>query len=111
MDLPVKYIYVVSHPETKDVVYVGCSKNVESRARGHALTMSSPLYRFINGLVKSGLFPVFTIVERYEGHDPLPVENKWILEYYNKGCSLLNRRIPGVKKKGKCYFTLVDNTI
>lgn len=109
MSGPTKYVYVVSHPDSNEVVYVGCSKNVELRGRQHALDNSGVLYKFINDLLKEGKYPVITVVEKFDGYGYTEAESRWILKYYNMGCKLLNRKIPGVKKAGKQYFTIVNN--
>lgn len=106
-----KYIYTISHPLTKQIVYVGASVNVEARAKSHVGTTHyySSCSHWLSSLLKEGLFPVFTIVDKTD-EDWRELERKYIVKFFNEGHPILNSQCKGLKLKNEDKFVLIDLT-
>lgn len=103
-----KIIYTISHPITKEVVYVGATFNLEQRALQHLHTKVE--YRatnWIEDLLENGMTPIFTAI-KYAGEDWREVEKAYINELIESGAKLFNREAKPTKKK---HLVIVNNLI
>lgn len=85
-------IYCLKHPETKEVRYVGQSKNIRKRyLDGHLRsprTSNYPVSRWVNKLLDLGLTPEIEVLEYC--NNPIDSEKMWIDKFKAEGARLLN---------------------
>ena len=88
-------IYDLSDPRTNEVRYVGKSVNPKERLATHVREArnGSILHckRWIDGLLKQGLFPVMGILEVTDKENANEVESYWIRTLRFLGADLTNR--------------------
>lgn len=86
----ITYIYTISQPVTKNVIYVGKAINVEARVKQHMnLGLYSCVTNWMKALIESELKPVFTIVDKTDSNWR-ELEKEWILKFIADGHDLLN---------------------
>lgn len=74
-------VYLLRHPETNKIIYVGCTANVPQRKANHR-------HRFN---IKLSFRPLFEEVETFNTkYDGLRKEDALIAEYKKKGAKLYN---------------------
>lgn len=90
------YIYILSHPITFEVKYVGKTVNPKKRLNQH-LYPDNELYisRWTRKLMKEGLKPLFTIIEECDDTKWQEREMFYIADYRSKGVQLANLSIGG----------------
>ena len=89
-------IYVLKHPLTKEVRYVGKANNTSKRLASHmrdSVCRDTPVYRWVRKLAAAGLRPVAEVIEVCED-DWKQAEIRHIAEYRKKG-RLLNVAMGG----------------
>jgi len=104
----IKSVYIISHPETKEIVYVGCTKNIDQRALVHENSITD-LGNWIKNLIELNLKPVYTIAEMAPEYGYSEIERKWILKYHQEGCKLFNKHIPGISRKHIRNFIIINS--
>jgi predicted GIY-YIG superfamily endonuclease len=72
------YIYVLRHPVTKEVRYVGQTANLEQRLYAHCHTVVTDTYkhRWVRLLRKQQLYPEMLVLEAVPGGATLTKETK-----------------------------------
>lgn len=114
-----KIIYTISHPLTKEIVYVGCTKNYIQRvAAYYHLTDKRTITRWIIELRKQDIEPKFDIIDEVENDLSFFFETYWIHQLTTWGCNLLNtnKTIPmkyknpnrNIPKRKVYYFENVE---
>lgn len=92
------YIYILRCPDTNDIRYVGCTRFPTHRKREHCLHAikepKSRLQIWLKGLRDNTKQPIFEIIDTFKA-ETLAVwergkEARWIQDYREQGCSLLN---------------------
>lgn len=84
-------IYVLRHPETKEIRYAGKASNPNKRLLSHINDMyrrDYPVYRWMRKLKEDGLCPELIIVGWFE--DWVSAEQRLIEVLRARGCNLLN---------------------
>jgi hypothetical protein len=91
-------VYLIRDPDTKEVVYVGRSFQVEERVKNHIWNARSktgrkgPLQVWILNLLSIGKKPEFIIAQSNIPWELGAIwENAWMLTYYFRGAKLLNK--------------------
>lgn len=86
------YIYTISHPLTKAVVYVGATENFETRKYAHlqSYRKKNKVGVFIDGLYSQSISPLIEIIEECTPDEMLIMETYWISQMEAWGFSLLN---------------------
>lgn len=100
-------IYNVSHPVTGEIVYVGLTRNLEQRAKGHCCAPTDT-GEWIRTIAKDGHSPVFTALEKITCKDignATKIERKYISQYTDLGHKLFNR-MPGCGKKAQQFIVI-----
>lgn len=93
-------IYSISHPETKDVVYIGQSSSFDSRKIAHLNYSKNPsVNSFMLKLKLDGLAPVFSEIEKCEREISNERERFWI-KHFSENFKLFNC-LQGRPKKEK----------
>ncbi len=96
------YIYTISHPFTNEVVYVGCTKNIKSRAASHCNSKNeSAIANWIRALADQFILPKIDTIEVCESEDMLYLEGYWINQLQQWGFKLLNVNNANYFKKTK----------
>ena len=104
-----KYLYTISHPDTKEIVYVGASAYVEERAKQHMTTnQNQELTDFIYSLVVNCKRPLFTVLFEMD-ENWRETERDYIIKLIEEGCPLLNKQIRGYRNKDY-QFDIIDLT-
>lgn len=92
------YIYTLEHPITKEVRYVGKTKNPKERFHNHCNRLHnehSHKRNWINSLKKEGLRPVMKILDEVLDSDWKYWEKYWILQLRCWGFNLVNHTSGG----------------
>ena len=87
------FIYSLSDPRTKEIRYIGKSRNPRNRLRDHisyCRTEHTHKSCWILGLVKRGLAPVMEIVDETTEELWAPLEAAYIQFFRDQGCRLVN---------------------
>ena len=86
------YIYVLKHPETLEIRYVGLTRFPVKRLNNEInYPHTKHLRNWVNSLKQSGLKPLMEVVEESEeGALCDAAERKWIAEMKSRGCRLIN---------------------
>lgn len=95
------FIYIVKHPITLEVRYVGQTCKGKSRFRKHLITVKpQPISCFIQSLISNSLLPIFEIIEYCEV-SKLDEREKYWISYYRSICTnLLNLTDGGKTTRG-----------
>lgn len=94
-----KYIYALADPHTKEIRYIGCSKNVSNRYSKHCncTQIENPhKYKWIEELRRTYDRPILILLEEFDEvqeNEAKATETKWILFYKDK-VRLTNVRMP-----------------
>ncbi len=117
-----QYIYVLKHPISDEIVYVGKTKNVKRRSSDHfrlpkgADKYKTNLGRWRFELISGGLKPILEVIHECTKDDVDKYEKEFIYKYKSLGLNLLNmtdggdglqypsdevRRKIGLKSKGR----------
>ena len=88
-------IYVLKHPRTDEVRYVGWTKQgVDKRLREHIREavrgQRTHRHRWLLSLVSIGLEPAFEVIEHGTGDGWSEAERRWIAFYRSYGARLVN---------------------
>lgn len=86
------YIYILQHPVTEDVRYVGKTNNPERRMRHHLSNQSkngARIKNWIKSLKKNGLKPYMTVIDETD-NDWQELEMYWISQFKSWGFNLTN---------------------
>jgi hypothetical protein len=92
-------IYALKDPDTDEIRYIGRSKNIGSRYRGHIAgckTSALPSGVWIAELLKNGKKPALELLQ--EHCNPIQVEEQWISWGRKQGFNLLNIASGGYKE-------------
>src|SRR5665213_2683849 len=87
-----RFVYILKHPITGEIRYVGCTTDPEKRLRSHISCCRNRSYEkeiWIADLLDKGLRPVMEVIECTD--QPGARERFWILHYRRAGALLLNR--------------------
>lgn len=88
------FIYVLKHPETGEVRYVGKAKDPRDRYHSHIHASKSssklPVVRWIAKLKQDGLLPIMEMIELTPDENFAKREQAWVAHYRSKVSSLLN---------------------
>jgi hypothetical protein len=85
------YIYVLKHPITNEIRYVGLTRFPAKRLNNEInYPHTTHLRNWVNSLKKESLHPVMEVVEEAEEDLACAVEKKWIADMRAKGCNLIN---------------------
>lgn len=85
------YIYVLKHPETLEIRYVGLTRYPTKRLNDElSCPHTKHFANWINSIKKLGLKPIMEIIEDTEEGAACDAERKWITEMKLRGCRLLN---------------------
>ena len=98
----VRFIYTLSHPITKEIRYIGQTKNLENRLNVHindSKIKTSYVNKWINSLVKTGLKPVMEILEECNNEDIDDNEILYIALFKSGGFRLTNSESGGCTNK------------
>lgn len=108
-------IYVLLHPETEEIRYVGWTKNtLQQRLQSHVeeankyqKTGKGKTYKnmWVLSLIREGLRPIIRLVEETE--TPGEAERKWIAHYRSIGARLTNGTDGGIGSMG-ARWTLTE---
>lgn len=77
-------IYVLKHPVTGEVRYVGKANNANARLKSHirdAMRRKTPVYKWINSLMSEGLAPIMEVIRECTHDDWEHVEKETIASY------------------------------
>ena len=85
-------IYLLSDPRTDTPRYVGVTKDLNQRMRGHLSNRKATTHRsnWINILIALGLKPVLTVLEIVPDYQREDAERAWILGFRQSGADLVN---------------------
>lgn len=95
-------VYIIKHPETLEIFYVGQTRSLARRALQHIKVAAhrrrdhwtmKPIYisGWILSLLALNMLPVFEVVEHCQGEDEaLAAESRWIEKLTAEGADLLN---------------------
>ena len=83
------YVYSISHPETKEEVYIGLTRQLEKRMRAHN-TKETFVGRWVKDIRKEGFLPVFNILYKGKKIDSQKMEAEFIIQRLASGISLFN---------------------
>jgi GIY-YIG catalytic domain len=89
-------VYVIIHPITKQIVYVGQTGNFKKRQMAHIKSgfrgaKYNPIRKWLFDLRQQGLTPEFKAVEHCDDEESsLEAETKWVYHYRRLGAELLN---------------------
>lgn len=86
-------IYALCHPVTEEIRYIGKAKNSNSRLKTHlsdSKRRKTPVYDWINNLLKNNLSPKVIILETVSIEAWKETETKIIKKYREQGFRLLN---------------------
>ena len=92
------YIYTLEHPITKEIRYVGKTKNLEERLKNHinkAHNKNSHKTNWIESLKKKGLRPILKVVEEVPNNEWRYWEKFWISIFKSWGFRLVNHTSGG----------------
>lgn len=92
------YIYVLEDPITKNIRYVGKTKNPKMRFHNHCNkqhNVKSHKRNWINSLKNKGLKPIMSIIDEVSENDWHFWEKYWILQLKIWGCDLTNHTSGG----------------
>lgn len=99
------FIYVIKHPITKEIRYVGQSSVGKKRFKTHVeiakCKNKTPVQKFINKYIALNLIPIFEEIEYCESADLNHREIHWIDFYKKHEYKLLNLTIGGEGAKGR----------
>ena len=98
----VRFIYTLSHPTTKEIRYIGQTKNIKQRLAGHIYdSKKGQLYtnRWINSLIDKGLKPVIEVLEECTVEDVDDNEILYISLLKSWGFRLTNSESGGNRQK------------
>lgn len=85
------YIYVLRHPETNEVRYVGKTVDLKDRMKGHKQLGRTRCDNWKRALAAFGLLPTFEVVETVQpGKNWKERECYWIKHYREAGADLTN---------------------
>jgi len=101
MDL---YIYSLIDPFSKMVMYIGCTKNLDTRLYGHIAEskdykngVTTDKDMWIKHLLSCGRKPVLDVIGKCSNVDSVFCEQYWIAYYRCINPNLLNKSIGGNK--------------
>jgi len=86
-------IYVLKHPETRQVFYVGATSNIATRYKSHLSSNQNPhnaKNQIIRSLKSHGMKPIMEVVCVCDYQDSHNKENEYIQLYKDQGCLLVN---------------------
>jgi group I intron endonuclease len=92
------FIYILKHPETNAVRYVGKTNNIKNRWFNHlskAKTKKAHVYSWIKSLLKRGISPIMEVIEECTIDNWETREKYWISYYKESGCKLCNMTTGG----------------
>ena len=93
------YIYVIRHPLTGHILYVGQTANVEARKRGHGrMTRYTPFQAFLQWCANMNYEPDLEIIATTHCGNADAVEATVIEQLQREGHPLLNSVRPDVRK-------------
>jgi len=90
------YIYILSHPITNEIKYVGKTNSIKRRLQGHIDYARNPKKKrryvsyWILKLLKEDLRPILTVLEECDDTNWIERERYWINFYKNQSCKLCN---------------------
>lgn len=95
-------IYIIKHPITNEIRYVGQTSQGIKRFRQHIIAKDrkQPVSCFIKSLLKQNLNPIFEIVEYVNIKQLDEKEIFYIKKFKNEGCYLLNLTNGGKSIRG-----------
>ena len=98
-------IYIIKHPTTREVRYVGQTTMGEKRFYSHIIHAKfynrTPIQKFLKSLLDVGLYPIYEVQEICGSRDILDErEIYWINYYKSNGSNLLNITSGGYGKRG-----------
>lgn len=97
-----EYVYTISNPVTKKVVYVGVTKNMVARAKSH-IASRTPVGLWIRSLQQTGQEPLFTVMSEHDNktwhREGLEAEAEMIKYMLSTGARLINKPKGRVSKK------------
>ena len=91
-------IYILKHPITKEIRYIGKANDSVKRLKGHLLDSkrrNTPIYCWIEKLSSEGLIPIVEVIKITDLDNWENDEINLIQEYKNKGFRLLNVALGG----------------
>jgi hypothetical protein len=88
------YIYTLSHPETKEIRYIGKTININRRFNYHCSKFENSKHKthksfWILSILNKGLKPIMQIIDETE-EDWQKLETYYIEKYKNEGYNLCN---------------------
>lgn len=86
------FVYTIQHPLTDEIVYVGCTKDINTRIKSHIQCRkeNTNITRYINDLRKNYLYPKILVIEEVEDNEMFFCEMFWIRMLRSWGFNLLN---------------------
>lgn len=108
------FIYVLKHPETTDIRYVGKAKNIKKRLRWHIDYAKYNRKRrkvsdWILSILRMGRKPIIEIIEIVNEHNWQEREIYWIKHYRSTGIDLCNLTNGGETTNGYIYSDELKN--
>lgn len=85
-------VYTISHPFTNEIVYVGCTSDIESRKRQYLRKGKNkrPIDNWISDLMSSYILPKIDIISECDKNEMFEEEMFWIRMLRSWGFNLLN---------------------
>lgn len=96
--MSIAYIYVLKHPQTMEVRYVGVTRFPKERARTHCRPESSVKGRWVQSLIKAGLKPRLEVIEVIDEEIWQLREQHWIRRLKAEGARLTNGDMGGLNR-------------
>jgi hypothetical protein len=85
------YIYMLKHPVTGEVRYVGLTRFPAHRLNNEInYPHTKHLKNWVNSLKKEALKPIMEIVEEVDEDSSCSAERRWIAKKREQGCRLIN---------------------
>lgn len=102
------YVYVLKHPQTNEVVYVGSAMSAQQRLYQHIknaencnIDTAPILSKWIRSLKEDGFDPIMEVIEICDACNLLYTEKQYIAKFHNIKPLLNKRHIP-------CVYQVTD---
>lgn len=95
-------IYTITSPLTGNVIYVGSTKDITKRQKGHAWMIDHMVgLRNMNRAERMKVVFPIDVIEVVDAKDRFKAENYWICQFHAWGFPLINRNIPGIPRRDR----------